>query len=115
MDQRDERIEAIARGQHSLFTRDQTATVGFRQSQIEHRLEIGRWSERHHLVYALLGAPDDDPTRLHAAVLAAEPHAFASHRTAAALYGLPGFDLARPAHVTVADHWHRDRTPAVVH
>jgi len=89
--------------------------VGFGQTQIEHRLRAGRSSERHHLVYAVLGAPDDDRTRLHAAVLAAEPRAYASHRSAAALYGLPGFDLVRPAHVTVADHWHHERTPAVVH
>jgi very-short-patch-repair endonuclease len=115
MDHRDVRIETIAARQRSLFTRRQAAQVGFRQEQVEHRLRTGRWVERHHLVYALLGAPDDDRTHLLAAVLAAMPGAFASHRSAAALYGLPGFEVARPAHVTVADHWERDRSPAVLH
>jgi very-short-patch-repair endonuclease/predicted transcriptional regulator of viral defense system len=115
MNERDERIEAVAARQRSLFTRQQAAATGFNQEQVEHRLRTGRWLERHHLVYALVGAPDDDRTRLLAAVLAAQPRAHASHRSAAAIYGLPGFEIARPPHVTVADHWERDRTPAVLH
>jgi very-short-patch-repair endonuclease/predicted transcriptional regulator of viral defense system len=114
MDPRDELIETIAARQRSLFTRRQVDEVGFRQEHVLHRLRTGRWSERRHLVYALLGAAEDDRTDLLADVLAAQPRAVASHRSAAAVYGLPGF-RPRPAHVTVADHWERDRTSAVVH
>lgn len=111
----DEAIEAIAAAQRSLFTRAQAAGVGFRSEQIEHRLATRRWSQPHHLVYALLGAQFDAPTELLAAVFAAQPKAHASFCSAAALVGIPGFHLSKPSHVTVADHWERDRTPAVLH
>jgi hypothetical protein len=115
MHERDELIEQIARRQRGLFTRRQTDEVGFTQKQVEHRLRIGRWTEPHHLVYALLGAQLDDRTRLLAAVLAADPRAAASHRSAAGVLGVPGFSIARPPHVTIPDHYERPRTPAVVH
>lgn len=115
MSERDEQIEAIATRQRGLFTRAQAASLGFNQKQVEHRLQTRRWVERHHLVYALLGAPRDARTVLLATVLAAQPQAFASHRSAAALHGIPGFSLVAPSHVTVADHWKRERTAAVLH
>jgi very-short-patch-repair endonuclease/predicted transcriptional regulator of viral defense system len=111
----DQCIEAIAARQRSLFTRRQAAATGFGQGQVEHRLATGRWQQTHHLVYALLGTRFDDRTMLLAAVLAAEPNAVASHRSAAALLGLPGFELVRPIHLTVPDHFSRVRAPARVH
>jgi very-short-patch-repair endonuclease len=114
MDSRDTTIEEIAARQRSLFTRIQAADAGFTPESIEHRLESGRWLLHRHLVYGLLGARMDERTRLLADVLAAEPGGHASHRSAGALLGIPGFSLT-PHHVLVPDHFDRVRTTAVLH
>ena len=114
MDSRDTTIESIAARQRSLFTRTQAAGAGFTAEAIEHRLASGRWNQYQHLVYGLLGARLDQSTRLLVDVLAAEPNATASHRSAAGLIRIPGFSLA-PHDVTVPDHFDRTRTSAVLH
>jgi very-short-patch-repair endonuclease len=70
---------------------------------VRHRVEVGRWEHVARGVYRVAGAPRTWRQRLIAAVFAAGPGAVASHRSAAALWGLPGFpdgpvDVLRPRH-----------------
>ena len=53
---------------------------------------MGRWDVVHAGVYRLAGTPRSWEQRLHGLVLASGPVAAASHRSAAALLGIPGFD-----------------------
>jgi very-short-patch-repair endonuclease len=67
-------------------------------------------------VYALLGVELTSIVAAHAAVLAAGPNALASHTTAAALLGLPGFRIRKhDLHVVVPDYSDHLRTNATVH
>lgn len=113
----DAAIERLALRQHGLFTDIQARANGATEKLVRHRVARRRWLRVLPGVLALLGVDPDDPVvAAHAAVLAA-PRSVASHTTAAALLGVPGFRL-RPAdalHVTVKDHDRRRRTPARVH
>lgn len=109
-------IEDIACGQHGLFTTQQARSAGATPDMVRHRIRIGRWRQIHSGVFALLGAPLTPLALAHAAVLAAGSDAVASHTTAAALLGIPGFSLeGTPIHVTTRSYTRRRRTPAVVH
>jgi hypothetical protein len=50
-----------------------------------------RWTELHHFVYSVGGVPSSYSGRVLAAVLALPAGSVASHRTVAALQGVPGF------------------------
>jgi very-short-patch-repair endonuclease len=83
---------------------------------MRHRLRTGRWWTVHPGVIALLGVELTPLVRIHAAVLAAGDDAVASHSTAAALFGIPGYRRdAAPLHVTAPSYTARRRTPARVH
>src|SRR5258706_16221575 len=60
------------------------------KDQIWWRIETGRWQRLHDEVYLVAGAPSTWRGDLFAACCAGGPHAVASHRSAAALWGLPG-------------------------
>ncbi len=89
---------ALAERQHGLVTVGQTSDLGLTRSAILHRVRSGRWEPVGGGVYRLVGAERTWAQRLHAAVLATGPAA-ASHRSAAALLGIPGFDRAGLAEV----------------
>jgi hypothetical protein len=113
----DAAIERLALRQHGLFTDIQARSHGTTEKLVRHRLRTRRWTRILPGVLALLGVETDDPLILtHAAVLAA-PKSVASHTTAAALLGIPGFRIRTgdTLHVTVPDHDRRRRTPARVH
>jgi hypothetical protein len=78
-------------------------------------LRSGRWSPVAMGVYRIRGAPQTWEQRVMALTLAAGPAAAASHRSAAALLGMPGFERSGPPEVTTPRS-RRHRDPAsVVH
>jgi len=84
-------VEAVAAHQHGLVTRADLTGLGATRSGVRHRLAKRRLRPVHPTVLCLPGAPLDWFGRLRAVVLAAGPDAIASHRSAAALYEIPGF------------------------
>ena len=86
------RLNTIAVAQHSLITLDQALGVGLSVGQIRHKVRSGEWNVVRPRVYGVAGAR---PTRLQlvaATALSLQPRAWASHRTAAELWGFPGVE-----------------------
>ena len=83
---------AIARRaamQHGVFTREQALHLGASRRVIGKRLTSGQWERLHPSVYRLTGAGASWRQALMAACLWAREGAVVSHRSAAALHGLP--------------------------
>ncbi|MBW3668253.1 MAG: type IV toxin-antitoxin system AbiEi family antitoxin domain-containing protein [Actinobacteria bacterium] len=83
-------IARWARRQHGLITRDQALDAGLSSSALSRRVATGAWRRVAAGVFALVSSPATWRQRLLAACLAAGPFAVASHRSAAALFGLSG-------------------------
>ena len=88
----DRQLASIASGQQALITHRQARDAGLSEDGIRHRVESGRWDRLHVAVYGVGGAPPTWHQALVAASLAAGPGAVVSHRSAAALWELDGFD-----------------------
>lgn len=88
----DAQIAATAATQHGVFSRAQAEAAGFGRDAIRYRVRSGRWERLTWNVFRLAGAPGSWRQRLMAAVLEAGDGAVASHRSAARLLGVPGFD-----------------------
>jgi very-short-patch-repair endonuclease len=85
----DAEIAGIAAGQKALVTRPQLVALGLNRRAIEWRLRHGRLHRIYRGVY-LVGQPVPPPlARELGAVLACGDGALLSHRSAAALWGLP--------------------------
>lgn len=105
----DRLIAAVAEAQHGVFTREQAVAAGFSRSAILHRLSSGRWELVGPGLYRLPGTARTWEQRLSGLVLASGPVAGASHRSAAALLGIPGFERAgRVEAITPRPRRHRD-------
>jgi len=76
-------------------------------------MRSGRWSPLGAGVYRLRGAPRTWEQRVMALTLAAGPAAAASHRSAAALLGVPGFERRGVPEVTTPRH-RRHRDPSTI-
>jgi very-short-patch-repair endonuclease len=87
---KDKRLALLARSQHGLFTRAQCDEIGFTPDQREFRARMGRWVVLYDGVYRIAGLPDSWPATVLAACWATKGLAVASHRSAAALWDLPG-------------------------
>lgn len=87
----------LAGRQHGLVTRRQLARLGYAEHHIRWRIEVGVLFRVYRGVYAVAGSADAFEFRVMAAVLAAGEGALASHRCAAALYGLRRIHCDRPA------------------
>lgn len=109
----DRKIASMAEKQHGVFTWDQARGVGCTGDMAGHRLRTGRWQALAPAVYRLCGSPPTWEQRLMAAVVAAGPTAAASHRSAAALLGIPGFERRGQPEVT-SPRARRHRGPATV-
>jgi very-short-patch-repair endonuclease len=92
-------IVEVAAKQHGLFTRTQARAAGASDKVVRRRVRAGHWVARAPRVLAVAGSPDTPVVGLLIAVLEVGCNAAASHRAAAALHGIPGFDL-RELHVT---------------
>jgi len=81
-------ILRVAGRQHGLITARQLAALGLSKPAVLRRVELGMLFRVHRGVYAIAGTRDTFEFRVLAAVLAAGEGAVASHRCAAALFGL---------------------------
>ena len=86
----DRMIAAIAAEQHGVFTLDQAKACGLTRNEIARRIAAGRWIHHYERAYSIAGAPLSWRGRLLAACCAGGTRAVASHRSAAALWGLAG-------------------------
>jgi len=87
----------LAGRQHGLVAMRQLAGLGYNEHHIRWRLKVGVLFRVYRGVYAVAGSADTFEFRVMAAVLAAGAGAVASHRCAAALYGLRRISCDRPA------------------
>ena len=83
-----------------MVKREQLLGLGAGAEQVKRWVRAGRLRRLHRGVY-LVGAVAPNGALEHAAVLACGNHAYASHQTAATLYGLPLPDRPTDVHVTV--------------
>jgi len=81
-------IVAAARAQHGLITREQAMALGLTARAIRTRVDRGSWSRIRPGVYAVGATRPTWEQAVAAACLAAGDGAYASHRTAARLWGL---------------------------
>jgi putative AbiEi antitoxin of type IV toxin-antitoxin system len=86
----------MAAKQHGVIARAQMAELGLTRAKIEWRVATNRWERLRPGVYGIAGSPPSWRRDLIAACFAAGPRAAASHRSAALLRGLAGFDLCLP-------------------
>ncbi len=101
----------VAELQHGVFTGDQIRAHGGSYAAVLHRLQTGAWATLPYRgLYRVAGCPSSWEQQLHALVLAAGPRAAASHRSAAALLGVPGFSRRGAIEVIVTRAF-RNRTP----
>ncbi|HEY3671703.1 MAG TPA: type IV toxin-antitoxin system AbiEi family antitoxin domain-containing protein [Acidimicrobiia bacterium] len=109
---KDRAVADLAARQHGRFTAAQARGLGFDDHHREYRVRSGRWESPHPGVYRIAGMPET----WHGSVLeccwAVHGIATASHRSAAALWDLPGArrDLVE---ITCA-RWHRGFVPGLV-
>lgn len=103
MDERttDGLMRALAGCQHALADWDGLRRFGVSRHAYQRRRRSADWVTVSERVIRLVGAPVTDEQRVLAAVLDAGAGSVASHRSAAALWALPGFDhgpveLSRP-------------------
>ncbi|MDQ3641069.1 MAG: type IV toxin-antitoxin system AbiEi family antitoxin domain-containing protein [Actinomycetota bacterium] len=105
----DTTVSELAERQHGVFTLAQACAAGFTRSAILHRLSSGRWDLVGPGLYRMPGTARTWEQRLSGLVLASGPGAGASHRSAAALLGIPGFDRSgRIEAITLRPRRHRD-------
>jgi len=102
--------------QHGVFTVNQVRQHGGSHAAVLHRIQTRAWTALPYRgLYRAAGCPSSWEQQLHALVLAAGPHGAASHRSAAALLGVPGFPRHGVIEVVVTRTF-RNRTPgAQVH
>ena len=79
--------------QHGLISRRQALAAGITDAQIGWRLRTGQWESVHRGVYRHAVSPETPQSRLLAMCLACD--GVASHRSAAALHGIDGYELDR--------------------
>ncbi len=105
----------IAEKQHAIVTYRQIRAAGYSDDAIWHWRRAGLLERVAEGVYRIPGSPRTWEQRLCALVLASGPVAAASHRSAAALLGIPGFERRGLVEVvTPRPRRHLD-PPAVVH
>lgn len=100
-------VTELAADSHSVITRSQAATH-LSNKRLATAIRSGWLAERYPGVLAVAGAADSFEHRLRAATLAVPDHTAASHRSAARLHGLDGFDTDETVEVSV-DAAHRWR------
>jgi hypothetical protein len=98
-----ERVAGRARKQYGLITREQAYELGMTPAQVAHEVATRRWVRVASGVYRINGTPLTWKGRMMAACLAAGPGAVISHRSAAALWNLEGFEPPRVLDVSVGN------------
>jgi very-short-patch-repair endonuclease len=109
----DARIAAAASNQHGAFSRLQAMEAGFTDAMIHRRLTAGRWDRLYAGVYRLAGSQATWRQMLFALCLAGGPGSVVSHRSAAALWKMAGFEEGSLELIVPRDR--RRKLPAIVH
>ncbi|HEX2038916.1 MAG TPA: type IV toxin-antitoxin system AbiEi family antitoxin domain-containing protein [Acidimicrobiales bacterium] len=99
MDERLERLSALAARQHGVFSRRQAAELGLDRDAVRNGVRRSRWTPESGRVFRMAGVERRPSTRAMAAVLDCGRGAALSHTSAACLHRLPGF-VVDPVHVT---------------
>jgi predicted transcriptional regulator of viral defense system len=86
-----ERTLSILRAQYGVLSRAQALDAGMSARAVDRRTESGRWEVVLPGVYRAAGVPQSWHQSVLSACFWVGPDAFASHRTAAALWSLEGF------------------------
>ncbi len=103
----DTELAAIAASQDSTFSRDQAIACGLTPTELRWQLQRGSIISLARNVFAFAGSSTTWRRQLWAAVLEGGEGAAVSHRSAAALFGLPGFPEG-PVEITRREtHSHR--------
>lgn len=89
----DSDLLSLAERQHGLISRAQVAAAGLSPVAWRHRIARGEWVALSTRVARRSGAPPSSAQTCLAAVLDVGPRAWVSHRSAAALWGVPGFRI----------------------
>jgi very-short-patch-repair endonuclease len=87
---RDFKAAQLATSQHGLLTLPQCLVLGYTRGVRDHRIRSGSWEVPYPGVYRIHGVPPSWRGDLLAACWAGRPRGVASHRSAAALWDLPG-------------------------
>jgi very-short-patch-repair endonuclease len=101
----------VAARQHGLMTLRQVREAGLSRAAMRRRVEQGWWVPADRGVLRVAGAPVTWESQVLACVLSAGPGALASHRAAAALWGLEGCRPGPPE--LVVPRGRRYRRPGV--
>lgn len=107
---REQAIAQVAAGQHGAFSRAQARAAGLSRDAIAHRVRTGRWQQPAREVFVIAGAPATWRQSLIVACLAWGTGVAASHRSAAALWGLPSGRIDS-AEITVPRNRRRTGSP----
>ncbi|MFL6206565.1 MAG: type IV toxin-antitoxin system AbiEi family antitoxin domain-containing protein [Acidimicrobiales bacterium] len=92
----DRAVAELAATQHGLFSVQQAVDLGMTRLMVLGRAKAGRIIRMDVDVYRIAGLPPTWSSRVLAAALAAGDGALVSHRAAAALWGLEGFNKGTP-------------------
>jgi very-short-patch-repair endonuclease len=101
-----------AKHHHGIFRVHHAQMAGLSRGQIEHRIEAGLWEQMYKDVFRLTGVPPTWYGSVLAACWAGGFRSAASHRCAAALFGLPGGDRRRVE--IICPRWRRARHEGLV-
>ena len=109
----DELLPVFAR-QHWLVSLEHVVTAGGSRTAAAYRVSTGRWELAEVDVFRLVGPTPTWHAGVLAPLLAIGPSAAASHTTAAALHGVPGFGRGVPE-ITVPRGAEHRRDKVVIH
>jgi hypothetical protein len=105
-------LAQLAARQHGVFSLGQLQELDVSQAERWRRVNGGLWVQPFAGVFRLTGAPDTWEARLFGACLAGGPRGRASHRSAAAHWGLPGG--SRELIEITCPRWRRARHDGIV-
>ena len=105
----------LAEKQHGVFRLQQARQLGYTRAAVRHRRRRAIWDPLQRRVYRVPGSVRTWEQRLTAVVFASGPVAAASHRSAAALLGIPGFKRDVLEVTTPRPRRHRGERDAIVH
>lgn len=106
-------VARLAASRHGIFSRAQVMNLGATKDVIRRRLAAGRWERLASDVFRLAGTPPSERQTLLVACLAWGDEAAASHRSAAPIWCLGGFQWG-PVELTVP-RARRRSCPGIVH
>jgi predicted transcriptional regulator of viral defense system len=108
----DERVSSFATLHHGVFRLEDLHELKVTRAQRRRRVATGHWKLLYDDVYCIAGAPTSWTSELLAAVWAGGARAVASHRSAAALWEVPG---GRRDRVEITcPRWRRAQEPGLI-